>query len=567
MKPLSVILSPLEFSSRESGATSARMAAVLGRAREQGASLVVFPAVTPAGRLPADAPLPAAFLRGGERAVREMVAATGGLAAVFSGAGGPVVAEDGREVAPDADGLYATRHAGRLVVVAGSPSLWDGPAPSLPSAATAADALVVPDATPFARGRLAARFAILSAFARSAGRPLFFANATGVRDCGKVVGVYEGSAYAIDSSGARTADCAPFPEAGAVARVETGDGASFGTTREAPPDGIPEVAAVLREGLRRLLAELGLRRVVIGVSGGIDSAVSTALYGSILQPEDLLLLGMPGPFTSGTTRSLGRSLAANLGARFAEFPIGAAVELTRREFASLAGEGPGDNAAGSFSLSPFAMENVQARDRGSRVLAAAAAAFGGVASCNANKVECTVGYGTTYGDISGWLAGLADLWKGDVYAVGRHLNEAFYGRELIPAGTFAVKPSAELSEKQAVEKGLGDPLVYPYHDKLFRSWVEEGATPAESLDAYLDGSLAASIGYDGDLAALFPSAAEFVADLERWWKLYRGLSVAKRLQAPPVLAVTRRPFGSFPEAQLAPCFPSAYLDRKAQILP
>jgi NAD+ synthase (glutamine-hydrolysing) len=124
-----------------------------------------------------------------------------------------------------------------------------------------------------------------------------------------------------------------------------------------------------------------------------------------------------------------------------------------------------------------------------------------------------------------------------------------------------VVPSAELSAAQAVEQGLGDPLIYPYHDCLFRSWVErwERATPEENLEWYLAGELERQIGYDGRVSALFPGAARFVADLERWWNLHQGLAVAKRLQAPPVMAVSRRAFGfDLREAQLGPRYTERY---------
>ena len=181
------------------------------------------------------------------------------------------------------------------------------------------------------------------------------------------------------------------------------------------------------------------------------------------------------------------------------------------------------------------------------LLAALAASFGGVFSCNTNKAELTVGYGTLYGDIAGFLAVIGDLWKEDVYALGNHLNTEVYGRELIPGGIFEVMPSAELSAEQAVDQGKGDPLIYPYHDRLFFSWVQKWnrATPEEILGWYLEGSLKENLGLSAnvDLKKHFPTPQAFIADLERWWNLYNGIGVAKRVQAPPVLAVSSRAFG------------------------
>ncbi len=201
------------------------------------------------------------------------------------------------------------------------------------------------------------------------------------------------------------------------------------------------------------------------------------------------------------------------------------------------------------------MENVQARDRSSRVLAAMAAAFNGVFTCNSNKAEMTIGYATLYGDLGGFLAPLADLWKGEVYALGRHINNSVFQHAPIPDACFSIKPSAELSPAQNIDEGKGDPLFYPYHDKLFASWTEAEprATPEDNLQWQIEGRLEKEIGYDGRIQDLFPEPSAFLADLERWWKLYRGLSVNKRAQAPPVLAVKRRPFGcALPESIMSP---------------
>lgn len=411
----------------------------------------------------------------------------------------------------------------------------------------AGGAVLVSSASCFGRGDAGGLdMAGLAACAAKNGKMVAVAGASGVRDGGKAIRTLDGA------SGVFTPDGAWHP---VLPRFEPGFAIVDLSRPEALPPAQPLVdsfetkAIALRFGLKAFMERLGISRVVIGVSGGIDSAVASALYASLLPPEDILLLAMPGPYTSQTTRRLARELAENLGSRFAEIPIGESVELTCRQFAELKSEGPGGGIAGAWELSPFAVENVQARDRGSRILAAAASAFGGVASCNANKAEITIGYGTLHGDIFGWLSCLGDLWKGEVYSLGRFLNDAIFRRNVIPEGIFTIKPSAELSEAQAVEHGLGDPLNYPYHDRLFRFWVEEEATPEDCVRFFADGSLAGRIGYDGDLSKLFGSAGDFEADMRRWWRLYRGLATSKRIQAPPVLAVSPRAFGEFPELQ------------------
>lgn len=111
----------------------------------------------------------------------------------------------------------------------------------------------------------------------------------------------------------------------------------------------------------------------------------------------------------------------------------------------------------TLHLTGFMKENIQARDRSTRILATLSSAFGGIFTCNANKTELTVGYGTLYGDLSGALAATADLWKHQVYALGRTLNR-YFDKNMIPDEIFTVRPSAELSENQDITKGLGIPL-------------------------------------------------------------------------------------------------------------
>jgi len=281
-------------------------------------------------------------------------------------------------------------------------------------------------------------------------------------------------------------------------------------------------------------------------------------------------VNMPSRFNSPTTRNLARVLAENLGCLYAELPIQESIEATRQQLDGIAVSSRDGKQAATLSLQGPPFENVQARDRGARLLAAVAAAFGGVFSCNANKAELTVGYGTLYGDIAGFLAVLGDLWKEDVYALGRHLNAA-YGREAIPEGIFTVTPSAELSADHDVEKGFGDPLVYPYHDRLFFAFVQRWnrATPEEVLEWHLEGSLADRLGLspEVDLKALFPTSRDFVADLERWWNLYNGIGAVKRVQAPPILAVSSRAFGYDHREFLGrPAYTRRYLDLKRKAL-
>ncbi len=428
--------------------------------------------------------------------------------------------------------------------------------------------LINASCSPFTCDKNHKRNRVFNQLACDTGLPLLYVNTVGVQDIGKTVYMFDGASCIYDGQGNAVQAGAPFEEAAVTVELPAAGG-PFGEPVALRRDSAAALTQALECGVRGLMRRLGVRRVVVGVSGGIDSALSAALYSRIVAPEDLLLLNLPGPFSSQTTRNLARRLSEALGGCYAEVPITSAVELTRGQLDNLPLVGPGGRPAGKLTLSTFDVENIQARDRGGRVLAAAAAAFGGVFTCNANKAEMTVGYGTLYGDICGWLAALGDLWKEQVYAVAHHFNTEVFHTPLIPEGIFTVTPSAELNAAQAVDEGKGDPLIYPYHDKLFRAWVErwERATPEDMLEWYAAGELAERIGYAGEIAALFPDARAFVADLERWWGLYQGLGVAKRIQAPPVLAVSRRAFGfDHREAQLGPWLSDRYLELRARLL-
>ncbi|MDD4335182.1 MAG: NAD(+) synthase, partial [Desulfotomaculaceae bacterium] len=281
------------------------------------------------------------------------------------------------------------------------------------------------------------------------------------------------------------------------------------------------------------------------------------------------LVNMPSIYSSQTTKDLSYRLAHNLECLYTIMPIQEVFEYTVKQIGETPIENLKDDSRFNLPVSSFVQENIQARDRSARVLAGTAAAFGGGFTCNANKSEMTVGYGTLYGDLAGFLAALADLWKHQVYELAVFLNECIYCREVIPREIIDLVPSAELSFEQDVDQGKGDPLVYPYHDFLFRVFMEQWnrSTPEEILTWYCAGCLEEKIGCRiGLVKQLFPGPVEFIEDLERWWKLYRGMGVAKRIQAPPVLAVSRRAYGlNCREAQNLVHFTADYLKLKKEI--
>jgi NAD+ synthase (glutamine-hydrolysing) len=424
-------------------------------------------------------------------------------------------------------------------------------------------------ASPFTLNKNHKRNRVFSAHAQQLDRPMLYVNHTGVQNNGKTIYTFDGSSCIYDAKGGRIDIANAFEDKLYIQEIPLAAGVAFAPQQPLRQDASEHAATALLYGLKKMTEATGIRRVVVGASGGIDSAVVATLFCKVIGPDNVLLANMPSRHNSQTTKTLAQSLADNLGAPYVEIPIEDSVALTTRQIHGLVPLTRQHDAGIPLTLSDFALENVQARDRSSRILAALAAAWGGAFTCNANKSEMTVGYTTLYGDLGGWIAPIADLWKRQVYALARTLNETFFPNPVIPEGMFTLKPSAELSPDHNVDKGLGDPINYPYHDRLFSSWVEwwNRATPEEILTWYASGELHQKLDLPEPVQSIFPNAAAFIEDLERWWKLYQGIGVAKRIQAPPVLAVTRRAFGfDHREAQIAPFFSTDYLSLKSSML-
>lgn len=423
--------------------------------------------------------------------------------------------------------------------------------------------------SPFTLGKREKRHRVFGTQAKTHGVPLLYVNHVGIQNNGKTVYTFDGSSTVYHGKGQvlhRGPSFAPGLDLLSLGLAANSPGPITARTKD--QDAGPTLVQALIYGIKKFIQSIGINKVVIGLSGGIDSAVSAALYRQALEADRVLLVNMPSRFNSDTTKGLARQLAGNLGCLYTMVPIQEAVDFTVQQITQARLEHLGGGTAQQLQMAPLVLENIQARDRSARVLAGLAAAFGGGFPCNANKSELTVGYGTLYGDLAGFFACLADLWKHQVYQVAEQINH-LAGEELIPRGIIDLVPSAELSAAQAVDQGKGDPLVYPYHDYLFWAFMErwDRATPEDILGWYLDGVLEKEINCQpGLVASLFPSPREFVADLERWWQQYTGMGVAKRIQAPPVLAVSRRAYGfDHREAQNGVYYTTAYQQMKASL--
>ena len=433
-----------------------------------------------------------------------------------------------------------------------------------------ADILCNLSCSPYTLGKNRKRNRLFSAQAREAGIPLLYINNVGIQNNGKNVFTYDGCTSAYTAEGTLVSSAEMYADTLLELTYNTDTKQITPTCPDAILPEEPEnIYRAIKYGTTKFLQQCGIKKMTIGLSGGIDSAVTAALYADILGPENILLLNLPSRYNSNTTQNLAYQLAKALGANYAVLPIQESYEHTVEQLSTTPIKNLGTDAQFNLQLSGLVKENIQARDRGARLIAAASAAFGGAFSCNSNKAELAVGYATFYGDIAGAIAIIGDLWKHQVYALGRYLNEQVFQREVIPSAIFSIRPSAELSDSQTVGKG-GDPLVYTYHDYLLRAFIENWhkTTPADILRWYQQGVLAKELGCTEEaLVEACPDTAALIADLERWWKLFAGFAVAKRIQAPPVLSLTKRAFGyDHRESQLTPYFSREYYQLKEELL-
>lgn len=424
--------------------------------------------------------------------------------------------------------------------------------------------------SPYSLEKNKKRHRLLAAQSQAASKPLIYCNNVGIQNNGKNIFTYDGSSCVYNASGKLAAALPMFTDEllEFTWNTETNE-INSANLPAAPQQETDIIYHTLRYGAQQFLKQCGINKMTIGLSGGIDSAVTAAMYTDILGPENVLLLNLPSRYNSEATKNIAQRLAEKLHTNYAVMPITESCQHTENQLTSTPVTYFSSKTTFNLELSRLQRENIQARDRGARLIAAAAAAFGGAFSCNSNKSEIAIGYATFYGDICGALAMIGDLWKHQVYALGHYLNDKIFKDEVIPNEIFTIRPSAELSEEQTVGVG-GDPLVYEYHDYLFKAFMERWhkITPADILRWYKDNTLAAELGCSNKIIQdTFPDNHAFIADLERWWKLFSGFAVAKRIQAPPILSLSKRSFGyDHREAQLTPYFSREYYQLKEELL-
>ena len=350
-------------------------------------------------------------------------------------------------------------------------------------------------ASPYWHGKRAVRRRMLASIARRDGIPVILSNQVGGNDSL----ICDGSSLAINARGEVVAEAASFAEDLVVVDP-------FTAPAIAPPeeDDTEGAYRALVLGTRDYVRKCGFKKVLVGLSGGIDSALVAAIAAEALGAENVLAVGMPSPYSSRGSIDDSRRLAENLGIRFETIGISGLFSEFTDALNPLFKDTKGD----------LTEENIQPRIRGT-LLMALSNKFGALVLTTGNKSEMAVGYCTLYGDMVGALAVIGDLMKLRVYAVCRWLNRE---REVIPRAILEKPPSAELRPGQMDTDSLPP---YDVLDPILEAYVERYETPEQ---------IAATHGYALDLVQ------QVVRLVER--------SEYKRQQAAPVLKVTSKSFGN-----------------------
>jgi NAD+ synthase (glutamine-hydrolysing) len=538
-----------------------RIAQRLAEAKKQQADLVVFPELAVTGYPPEDLLLRPSFVQAAQAKAEALAREARGIVALIGVpwfdrdlynacavcAAGEIKTIYRKRFLPnygvfDEDRYFATgrdlvllEHGGTLVGPTICEDMWQPGPPATDLALAGAQLLVNLSASPFHLLRDRERQEMFATRARDNSCLVAFCNSVGGQD----ELLFDGNSLVLDEEGQLLARGPSFEEALVVVDIEPADAiarrlrdvrrrALARDRRELPDlpavhvgsapgprepveaviapqlDELEQMRLGLELGLRDYVDKNGFNEVVVGVSGGIDSALTAALAVEALGPRRVHFVSMPSRYSSAETREDARRLAAFLGAEFRELPIDDIYDAFESALAvSFAGR-----------ERDLAEENLQARIRGS-LLMALSNKFGWLVVATGNKSELSVGYATLYGDLAGGFALIKDVFKTDVFRLARYLNERA-GEELIPETIIERPPSAELREDQLDEDSLPP---YAALDKVLAAYVEEDRS-AEELSAD---------GFDADVVE------RAVAMVDR--------AEYKRRQAPPGVRLRHKAFG------------------------
>ncbi|HRP76779.1 MAG TPA: NAD+ synthase [Rhodocyclaceae bacterium] len=523
-KTLCIAVAQLNFTVGDLTANAARIVAALDEARARGASLVVTPELALSGYPPEDLLLRPDFYRACNREIDRIVAHTHahGSGLVL----GHPAERDGRyynaasvicdgrilhtyfkQQLPnyevfDEERYFERGHAQCVFELSGvrlglniCEDLW-APGPARAARAAGADLLVAINASPFHVNKGARRLEVVRQRIAETGMPVLYCNMVGGQD----ELVFDGASFAVDAAGTVAYRAPSFEERLDIVHYHDGRWEADGVAPERPVE--EEVYEALKTGVRDYLGKNGFPGAIIGLSGGIDSALTLAVAVDALGADKVRAVMMPSPYTAQMSLDDSREMVARLGVRYDEIPISAAMETFAQMLAQQFEGLPADTTE----------ENLQSRIRG-MLLMALSNKTGAIVLTTGNKSEMATGYATLYGDMAGGFAVLKDLYKTFVYRLSSWRNSV---GAVIPENIITRPPSAELKPDQTDQDSLPP---YEVLDAIIEAYMERDNSPREII----------AQGYsEGDVRRT-------VSMLKR--------NEYKRRQAPVGIRITRRGFG------------------------
>jgi NAD+ synthase (glutamine-hydrolysing) len=562
-----VALAQINPTSADIDGNAAKIAAAIAAAAAQGAGLVVTPELALPGYCIGDLVEDTEFIEANERALQSLASATPGITAVVGfidtdpGAlndhgtirkyNAAAVIRDGRVLQRARKSLlpsyryfddkrYFTPGQNRepVDVGGGGPlsrvgvsiceDLWDEyydvkPVPEL--AARGAGLILNLNASPFYPGKRRTRQRLIRRHIDRLHCPIVYVNTVGAADNGKNIIPFDGESLVYDGAGHLVAIGRQFEED--LVLVDLDPARRNPPLELPPPDPEREMYAALVMSLRDYMRKTGFTRAVLGLSGGIDSALALAIAVDALGPERVTAFNLPSRYNTETTRSIAQRLASALGVKYTVVPIQEIDDQMRSVF---------EQHAHPIAQS-LARENLHARIRGVLMMVESNDTGALLISCG-NETEIALGYATLYGDMCGGMSLIGDLSKTDVYSLSRYVNRT-HGREVIPEDAFAIKPSAELAA------GQFDPFDYAVVAPIVGELVEH-RTSADRLVRLFEQHALDPTRFGPDAEGRTPydkytpeSFRAIVQDASR--RMRR--SVYKRLQGPPIVVVSERAFG------------------------
>lgn len=409
-----------------------------------------------------------------------------------------------------------------------------------------AEVLVNLSSSPWNDGKNASRdrrIIFLKQEAGSAFVPFLYVNKSGAENNGKNIITFDGGTTIYNAEGRPVEMAAAGKQEVIYCDTSTVTRAPVIERKELPV--IQQKFNAILVGIKHLHNFVpGPLRFVVGLSGGIDSAVVASLLTIACGKENVVAINMPSRHNSDLTKDNARVIAKNLGIPYHIIPVEDLADTNRKLFSGL------DASYGkSAALLGLSDENIQAKLRGTAILSNFAGRYGYLMSANGNKLEIALGYSTLYGDVNGSVAPIGDLTKAEVYAMGQFLNEKVFQREVIPGilfpdalfrfGKDQILPSPELKDAQI------NPMKFGYHCALITAATNYlRRTPSEIMQWYLEGTMERHLNISTELMERWEleKPGVFIEDLQ-WFFSNIQKNYFKRVQGPPIIITSKSAYG------------------------